>query len=203
MLTVESLDDDVAMLAAAAGWPAPNMTAGRRGSKSHSDKQLAALDAQTRALLETKVVFDDELYQHAQALSAKARARFVAGEPIVGNARQFVPKCAQLQSDAAALKTLSPTPGGPYGNWSYGCRHGAFPQASLILHQSPDASPTADAEPTIAACAVVRDGGADLRFWLIGLRAAGVRRIFLHDDGSTDGTQQVRLSWLAGIWRAS
>ena len=49
-----------------------------------------------------------------------------------------------------------------------------------------------DAEPTIAACAVVRNGGLDLRFWLVGLRAAGVRRVYLHDDDSTDETQQVR-----------
>jgi hypothetical protein len=125
VLTVESLDDDVALLAAAAGWSAPNMTAGRRGSKSNSDAQLAALDARTRELLEAKVVYDDELYQHARTLAAKARARFAAGQPLVAPQRQFAPKCAQLQADAAQLKTLSHTPGGPYGNWSYGCRHGA------------------------------------------------------------------------------
>ena len=125
VLTVESLNDDVTMLAAAVGWAPPNMTAGRRGSKSNSDAQLAALDSTTRAALEAKIAFDDELYRHAQALSAKARAKFAAGEPVVSATRQFVPKCAQLQSDASALKTLSHTPGGPYGNWSYGCRHGA------------------------------------------------------------------------------
>jgi hypothetical protein len=66
-----------------------------------------------------------------------------------------------------------------------------------LLALSRDSATTlcADAEPTIAACAVVRDGGADLRFWLVGLRAAGVGRVFLHDDGSTDDTQQVHAYW--------
>jgi hypothetical protein len=38
---------------------------------------------------------------------------------------------------------------------------------------------------------VVRNGGLDLRFWLVGLRAAGVKRVYLHDDDSTDETEQV------------
>ena len=62
--------------------------------------------------------------------------------------------------------------------------------------------PAADAEPTIAACAIVRDGGQDLRFWLLGLRAAGVRRVYLHDDDSSDDTQQVRARWLDDVSRA-
>ena len=52
-------------------------------------------------------------------------SELAAGQPLVAPQRQFAPKCAQLQADAAQLKTLSHTPGGPYGNWSYGCRHGA------------------------------------------------------------------------------
>ena len=125
VLTVETLNEDVAMLAAAAGWAAPNMTAGRRGSMSNSAAQLAALDSKTRAALEAKVAYDDELYQHAQALSARARERHSAGELVVSAVRPYVPKCSQLQSDASAPNKLSHTPGGPYGNWSYGCRHGA------------------------------------------------------------------------------
>ena len=125
VMTVESLDDDVAVLAAAAGWAPPNMTAGRRGSMSNSAAQLAALDSTTRAALEAKVAYDDELYKHAQALSARAREKLAAGEPVVSAARPYVPKCSQLQSDATALSKVAHTPGGPYGNWSYGCRHGA------------------------------------------------------------------------------
>jgi hypothetical protein len=125
VMTVETLNEDVTMLAAAAGWAPPNMTAGRRGSMSNSAAQLAELDSKTRAALEAKVAYDDELYQHAQALSARARARHAAGEPVLSAVRPYVPKCSQLQSDASALSMLSHTPGGPYGNWTYGCRHGA------------------------------------------------------------------------------
>ena len=130
VMTVETLDEDAAVLAAVAGWDPPNMTAGRRGSLSNSAAQLAALDSKTRAALEAKVAYDDELYQHAQALSARARERHAAGEQVVIAARPYVPQCAQLQSDASALSKLSHTPGGPYGNWSYGCRHGACRSSS-------------------------------------------------------------------------
>ena len=154
VMTVETLNDDVAILAAAAGWAPPNMTAGRRGSLSNSAAQLAALDSKTRAALEAKVAYDDELYQHAQALSARARERHAAGEPVVSAVRPYVPMCAQLQSDASALSKLSPTPGGPYGNWSYGCRHGACCSASVtppVRCQLSPHSPQMPSRPSLRA----------------------------------------------------
>ncbi len=125
VLTVEALDDGVQLLAAAAGWVLPNMTAARRGSQSGSAARLAALDATTRAALEAKVAHDAELYRYAQELGAQRASRKGARTP----ARPRVADCAQLRggdaepAGGAPLRLSPPAGGGPYGNWSHGCRH--------------------------------------------------------------------------------
>ncbi len=125
MLTVEALHDGVQLLAAAAGWVLPNMTAARRGSQSGSAARLAALDATTRAALEAKVAHDAELYRYAQELGAQRASRKGARTPV----RPRVADCAQLRggdaepTGGAPLRLSPPAGGGPYGNWSHGCRH--------------------------------------------------------------------------------
>jgi hypothetical protein len=211
VLTVEELDDDVQLLAAAAGWRLRNASAARRGSRSGSEARLAALDARTRAALDAKVAHDAELYRFAQEMSARTHAAFaLRSTPSGSSNRPRIADCEQLPGGEAHSPGVSPrlsppAGGGPYGNWSHGCRHGALAALRLLrcatpprrIHSSADGSlscaPCADAAPVVAACAVApRHAGAELRGWLDALRDAGIRRVYLHIDSGGDSAHEVR-----------
>lgn len=181
--TVEAFSGERAMqdavrLSSALGWGGEGGWANvsRRGSRSNSLSFLASLDSETRILLEKKVGFDAELYDHAETLAAAQR---YAGT-VTGRDAELPPSPSPPARESCHGESTAHN-GGPFGNWSYGCR--------------------ADAAALVAACAVLpkpastRDGTMDSQIpelikWLHSAAEAGVGRVYLHVEGGEgpDGT---------------
>lgn len=177
VMTVETLEEDVALLARLAGWPAAaaNASRARRGSRGGASALLAKQEGLAREALDAQAGLDDQLYAFAVQLRAEAHARAHRGDAPQPKQRLRAASCETLpggtQPQAQAPSQaqggwVPPSGSGPYGNWSHGCRS-----------EGPHA--------LVAACAVVHDTQpSSLGGWLDAMRASGVRRVYLHDDSS-------------------